>query len=212
MMPDAPRVLLATTNPHKIAELREILAAVPATFVTPDDLSLSLAVDETGDTFEQNAILKALAFAQAAGLPALADDSGLEVDALGGEPGIYSARWAGEATPYPVRFRLLAERLEGTGVPPEQWTARYRCAIALARPAPWGLYQVVEGRLEGRLVAEPRGKGGFGYDPIFLVPARGLTVAEMSAPEKHRISHRGAAARAAIAPLERMLAEPPPSG
>lgn len=205
MMPDAPRVLLATTNPHKLAELRAILAEVPATFVAPDDLGLSLTVTETGDTFEQNAVLKALAYAEAAGLPALADDSGLEVDALGGEPGIYSARWAGEGTPYPARFRLLAERL--ADVPPEQWTARYRCAIALAEPAPRGVYQVVEGRLEGRLVAEPRGSGGFGYDPIFYVPSLGRTAAELSADEKHRISHRGEAARAAIAPLNRLLAE-----
>ena len=204
-MADAPRVLLATTNPHKVAELREILAAVRATFITPDDLGLSVAVTETGDTFEQNAVLKALAYADAAGIPALADDSGLEVEALGGEPGIYSARWAGEGTPYPVRFRLLAERL--AGVPPERWTARYRCAIALAEPAPRGLYQVVDGRLEGRLVTEPRGSGGFGYDPIFYVPSLGRTVAELSAEEKHRISHRGAAARAAVAPLTRLLAE-----
>lgn len=206
MMPDLPRVLLATTNPHKIAELREILADLPCTFVTPDDLGLRLTVDETGSTFEQNAVLKALAYAEAAGVPALADDSGLEVDALGGEPGIYSARWAGEGTPYPVRFRLLAERLAATGMPPEQWTARYRCAIALAQPAPRGLYQVVDGRLEGRLVAEPRGSAGFGYDPIFLVPSLGRTAAELSAAEKHRISHRGEATRAAIAPLTRMLA------
>lgn len=205
-MPDSPCVLLATTNPHKIAELREILAAVPCTFVTPGDLGLTLTVAETGDTFEQNAVLKALAYAEAAGMPALADDSGLEVDALGGEPGVYSARWAGEGTPYPVRFRLLAERLAHVGAPPERWTARYRCAIALAQPAPGGLYQVVEGRLEGRLVAEPRGSGGFGYDPIFLVPPLGGTVAELSAEEKHRISHRGQAARAAVAPLARMLA------
>ncbi|HEX6796694.1 MAG TPA: RdgB/HAM1 family non-canonical purine NTP pyrophosphatase [Ktedonobacterales bacterium] len=205
-MPDSPRVLLATTNPHKIAELREILAGVPCTFVTPDDLSLDLAVAETGDTFEENAVLKALAYAEAARVPALADDSGLEVDALGGEPGVYSARWAGEGTPYPVRFRLLAERLAKAGAPPERWTARYRCAIALAQPAPGGLFQVVEGRLEGRLVAEPRGGGGFGYDPIFFVPSLGRTVAQMSAEEKHRISHRGEAARAALVPLTRMVA------
>ena len=208
MMPDSPRVLLATTNPHKIAELREILADVPCTFVTPDDLGLNVAVAETGDTFEQNAVLKALAYAEAAGVPTLADDSGLEVDALGGEPGVYSARWAGEGTTYPVRFQLLAERLVNAGAPPERWTARYCCVIALAQPAPGGLYQVVEGRLEGRLVAEPRGSGGFGYDPIFLVPARGRTVAELSAEEKHRISHRGAAAREAVVPLARMLAAP----
>lgn len=204
-MPDSPRVLLATSNPHKIEELRAILAAVPARFVTPDDLGLRLTVAETGETFEQNAVLKALAYADAAGLPALADDSGLEVDALGGEPGIYSARWAGEGTPYPERFRLLSERR--ARVPPELWTARYRCAIALAEPAPRGLYQVVEGRLEGRLVAEPRGRGGFGYDPIFYVPSLGRTVAELSAEEKDRISHRGEAARAAIAPQTRLLAQ-----
>lgn len=203
-MTGLPRVLLATTNPHKVREFREILAGLPCELITPDDLAVRVLVSETGDSFERNAVLKALAFAEAAGLPALADDSGLEVDALGGEPGVYSARWAGEATPYPERFRLLAARL--AGVPADDWAARYRCAIALAEPAPRGLYQVVEGTLEGRLIAEPRGSGGFGYDPIFFVPSLGRTVAELSADEKHAISHRGEAARAAREPLLRLLA------
>ena len=199
-----PRVLLATTNAHKVREFREILAELPCTLVTPDDLAPAIVVAETGTSFEQNAVLKALAYAQGAGMPALADDSGLEVDALGGEPGVYSARWAGAATPYSARFRLLAARL--AGVPADDWTARYRCVIALAEPAPGGLYQVVAASLEGRLIAEPRGAGGFGYDPIFYVPSLARTVAELSADEKHAISHRGQAARAAREPLLRLLA------
>lgn len=202
------RVILASTNPHKVEEFRAIYADLPVALVTPADLGLRVHVDETGATFEQNAILKALAFAEAAGLPALADDSGLEIDALGGEPGIYSARWAGEATTYPERFRILFRRL--AAVPDDQRTARYRCAIALAEPRPRGLYQVVAGTLEGAITREPRGSGGFGYDPIFLVPALGRTVAELAPDEKHAISHRGRAARAAREPLLRLLTRQAP--
>jgi XTP/dITP diphosphohydrolase len=199
-----PQVVLATTNPHKLREFREILADLPAALVSPDDLGLRVDVDETGATFEENAILKAIAYAEAAGLPALADDSGLEIDALGGEPGVYSSRWAGVETTYPERFRILNERL--AGVPDEQRTARYRSAVALAEPAPRGLYQVVEGTVEGRIAREPRGSGGFGYDPIFYVPELGATFGELPAAEKHRISHRARAAGAARTPLLRLLA------
>ncbi|MFI5272393.1 MAG: RdgB/HAM1 family non-canonical purine NTP pyrophosphatase [Ktedonobacterales bacterium] len=200
-----PRLLLATTNAGKVGEFREILGDLPCELVTPGDLGLTLEVAETGTTFEENAVLKALAFAEAAGIAALADDSGLEVDALGGEPGVYSARWPSERTLYDERFRLLAARL--AGVPPERWTARYRCAIALAAPAPRGLRQVVEGTVEGRLIAAPRGSGGFGYDPIFLVPELGGTFGELDVAIKHRVSHRGRAARAAREPLLCLLAE-----
>jgi XTP/dITP diphosphohydrolase len=201
-MSDACRVLLATTNVHKIAEFRAILADVPCDLLSPADLSLRVDLQETGTTFEQNAVLKALAYAEASGLPTLADDSGLEIDALGGEPGVYSARWAGADVSYPERFRLLFEHLRDT--PDERRTARYRCAIAIAAPAPQGLYQVVDGTLEGRIAREPRGSGGFGYDPIVLVPEDGRTVAEMSAEEKHLISHRGRAGRAAAAVLRQL--------
>jgi XTP/dITP diphosphohydrolase len=208
-VPDAiphalPGVLLATSNPHKLQEFREILAELPCTLVSPDELGLRVELEETGATFEDNAILKAIAYAEAAGLPALADDSGLEIDALGGEPGVYSSRWAGVATPYPERFHILEARL--ADVPDERRTARYRAAIALAEPAPRGLYQVVSGSVEGRIAREPHGSGGFGYDPIFYVPELGGTFGELPASEKHRISHRARAAQAARAPLLRLLA------
>jgi XTP/dITP diphosphohydrolase len=202
-MRDASRVLIATSNPHKIAEFREIFAGLPIELVTPDEARLVVALEETGVTFEQNAILKALAYADASGLLALADDSGLEIDALHGEPGVYSARWAGEDVTYSQRFEILFERLRGVSA--AERTARYRCAIAIAAPAPLGLYTVVDGTLAGRIADEPRGTNGFGYDPIFFVPEADRMVAEMSAEEKHRISHRGKAARAAAEVLRQLL-------
>jgi XTP/dITP diphosphohydrolase len=202
-MRDPSRVLIATSNPHKIAEFREIFAGLPIAVVTPEEMSLSVALDETGATFEQNSILKALAYADASGLLALADDSGLEIDALHGEPGVYSARWAGEDVTYPQRFEILFERLRGVSA--AERTARYRCAIAIAAPAPLGLYAVVDGTLEGRIADEPRGANGFGYDPIFFVPAADRTAAEMPADQKHRISHRGRAGRAAAEVLRALL-------
>lgn len=204
--PTPRRLLIATTNPHKIQEFREILVGLPYELVSPRDLALSLEIEETGQTFAENAILKATAWADASGLLALADDSGLEIDALGGEPGIYSARWAGENISYPERFRLLLARL--ADVSAERRTARYRAAIAVAEPMPVGLRGVVEGTLEGQIAFAPAGNGGFGYDPIFYVPDQHRTVGQMSAEEKHRISHRARAAAAARALLRR-LAETP---
>jgi XTP/dITP diphosphohydrolase len=201
--PSAPRrLLIATTNPHKIQELREILVGLPFALVSPGDLGLSLAVEETGTTFAENAVLKATAWADASGMLALADDSGLEIDALGGEPGIYSARWAGADVSYEERFRLLLARL--ADAPAERRTARYRAAIAVAEPAPSGLYGVVEGTLEGQIAFAPAGSGGFGYDPIFYVPEQRRTVGQMSAEEKHRISHRARAATAARMLLQQL--------
>jgi XTP/dITP diphosphohydrolase len=199
-----PHVVLATSNPHKLQEFREILADLPCTLVSPTELGLQVELEETGVTFADNAILKAIAYAEAAGLPTLADDSGLEIDALDGEPGVYSSRWAGVETPYPERFRIIEARL--ADVPDERRTARYRAAIALAEPAPRGLYQVVDGTVEGRIAREPRGSGGFGYDPIFYVPDLGGTFGELPAAEKHRVSHRARAAQAAHQPLLQMLA------
>jgi XTP/dITP diphosphohydrolase len=196
------RLVLASTNPHKIAEFRALLAGAPFELLSPADLGVTVQVEETGDTFDENAILKALAYAEATGLLALADDSGLEIDALGGAPGVHSARWAGVDTLYEERFRLLEQRLAGT--PDEQRTARYRCAIALAEPAPRGLYAVVSGTLEGRIARTPRGSEGFGYDPIFSLPERGKTVGELTAAEKNSISHRARAAAAAQPLLARL--------
>ena len=197
-------LVLATTNRHKIEEFHAILRPIPYTLVSPEELGLHVRVQETGTTFTENAILKAIAFAEAAGLPALADDSGLEIDALHGEPGVWSARFGGDDMPYPERFRLLFERLHN--VPESLRTARYRCVIAIALPAPQGLFDLACGTLEGRIAFAPAGSAGFGYDPIFVVPELGRTVAELLAEEKHRISHRGKAGEVAAAALARLQA------
>lgn len=191
-------LLLATTNEHKLGEFRTIFRDLPFTLLSLRDVRIDMDVEETGTTFAENALLKAHAYAQAANMLALADDSGLEIDALGGAPGIYSARFAGRETSYEERFRLIFARLQD--VPREQRTARFRCAIALVEPA--GYERVIEGTIEGVIADEPRGKNGFGYDPIFLVPEFGRTTAEMAPEEKHRISHRGRAAEAARRLLE----------
>lgn len=187
------KLLLATTNLHKLEEYRAIFADVPFELLSLRDIQLDMDVEETGTTFAENAELKALAYARASGLPVLADDSGLEIDALGGAPGIYSARFAGRETPYTERFRLILEQLKG--LPPPQRSARFRCAITIAEPS--GLYRTVEGTQEGMIAEAPRGEGGFGYDPIFLLPELGKTNAELAPEQKNAISHRGqAAARA----------------
>jgi|SRR5579883_577881 len=191
-------LLLATTNEHKLNEYRTILREIPFTLLSLRDVGIDMDVEETGTTFAENALLKACAYAQAANMLALADDSGLEIDALGGAPGVYSARFAGRETPYAERFRLIFDRLQD--VPVSQRTARFRCAIALADPS--GYTRVVEGTIEGLIAESPRGENGFGYDPIFLVPEYGKTTAEMAPEEKHRISHRGRAAEAARRLLE----------
>jgi XTP/dITP diphosphohydrolase len=200
------RLLLATTNPHKIEELRAILAGLPYEVVSPNDIGLALQVEETGTTFAENAILKATAWADAADMLTLAEDSGLEIDALGGEPGIYSARWAGEDVSYEERFRILLRRL--ADVPAERRTARYHAAMAIARAAPVGVLGVFEGTLEGQIAFAPAGSGGFGYDPIFYVPEQQRTVGQMSAEGKHLISHRARAAAAARELLQQLAKAP----
>ena len=200
-----PTLLLATTNPGKLREYREIFAELPFGLTTLAEQGIDLDVEETGATFVENALLKARAYAEISGLLTLADDSGLEIDALGGEPGVRSARWPTVDTPYPERFTLIFARL--ANLPPERRTARFRCVVALAQPDGWE--EVVEGVVEGVIADTPRGEHGFGYDPIFLVPALGLTTAELSPEEKHRISHRGRAARAARDVLLRLNAGSP---
>ncbi|HEY0752611.1 MAG TPA: XTP/dITP diphosphatase [Ktedonobacteraceae bacterium] len=191
-------LLLATTNEHKLDEFRVIFRDLPFTLLSLRDIQNDMDVEETGTTFFENAVLKAQAYARASQMLALADDSGLEIDALGGVPGVYSARFAGRDTSYEERFRLILERLRD--VPPAERTARFRCAIALAEPS--GYLRVVEGMIEGVITESPRGEHGFGYDPIFLVPELGQTTAEMAPAEKNRISHRGQAAEAARRLLE----------
>jgi XTP/dITP diphosphohydrolase len=187
------KLLLATTNLDKLEEYRAIFVDVPFQLLSLHDIQLDMDVEETGTTFAENAEQKALAYARASGLLSLADDSGLEIDALGGAPGIYSARFAGRETPYVERFRLIEEQLKG--VAEEQRTARFRCAITIAEPI--GMYRTVEGAIEGVIAHTPRGKNGFGYDPIFLVPELGKTTGELPAEHKNRISHRGRAAEKA---------------
>ena len=194
-----PRLILATTNPGKLAELSALLAGVPYNLVSLSDAGIDQEVDEPGDTLEENASHKAATYARLGGLPTLADDSGLEVDALGGEPGPLSSRYAGPEATDADRIAFLLSKLDN--VPEESWTARFRCVIALARPGrPMELFT---GECQGRIVRVPRGGNGFGYDPIFLLPQTGKTMAELTSSEKNRISHRSLAARKAMAALER---------
>lgn len=186
-------LLLATTNRHKLEEYRAIFSDVPFRLLSLADIQLAMDIEETGTTFAENAALKARAYAQASGILSLADDSGLEIDAMDGAPGIYSARFAGGESTYEERFRLILEQLKG--LPPEQRSARFRCAIALAEPS--GYCRLVEGIIEGIIATAPRGQQGFGYDPIFLVPELGKTTAELTPDEKNHISHRGHAAQKA---------------
>lgn len=186
-------LLLATSNQHKLEEYRAIFSDLALKLVSLNDVQLDMEVEETGTTFAENAELKARAYAQASGMLTLADDSGLEIDALGGAPGVQSARYLGRETSYEERFRSILEQLKG--FPVEQRTARFRCAIALAEPS--GNTRIVEGTIEGVIADSPRGKHGFGYDPIFLVPELGKTLAELAPEHKNRISHRGRAAQSA---------------
>ena len=186
------KLLLASNNAHKVVEFRRLFERLPLELVTPRDIGLEMDVDETGETFEANARLKAHAFAAASGLPSLADDSGIEVDALDGRPGVYSARYGGEGLDDEGRVQLLLREMDG--VPDAKRTARYRVVLVLADPS--GDEQATEGRCEGRVGYAPSGANGFGYDPVFFVPAFGKTIAELDPAQKDAISHRGEAARA----------------
>ena len=184
-----PRILLATNNAGKVRELVVLLAGTPFAVATPSDEGIDLDVEETGDTFEENAVLKARAFAEASGLLSIADDSGLEVDALDGEPGVRSARYAGPDATDEDRVRYLLSKLEGV-----EWKergARFRSVVALAHPN--GEVKLFEGACEGMVAFEPQGDKGFGYDPIFYIPGLGRHMAELELEEKNRMSHRGKA-------------------
>ncbi|MBS1252015.1 MAG: dITP/XTP pyrophosphatase [Anaerolineales bacterium] len=195
------KLLIATHNPGKLVEYRELLAGLPIELTSPAAEGLDLEVEETGDSFEENAVLKARAFKTASGLPALADDSGLEVMALDDAPGIHSSRYAGPNANDEERYRKLLKNLEG--VPWARRHARFRCVIAIATPQ--GAPQTVEGQVTGRIAFEPRGEHGFGYDPVFYLPRHDKTMAELPEEIKNQISHRADAARKAIPVLQRML-------
>lgn len=199
-----PKLLIASNNSHKVEEYQEILADLPVVITYPAAEGLVLDPAETGHTFEENAIIKALAFARASKLPTLADDSGLEVDALGGEPGVYSARYGHTAKDDHVgRYQLLLDKLAAQNLTLEARTARFRCVVAIARGD--HLIGTAQGAVEGLIAYEPRGSGSFGYDPVFYVPEFKQTLAQVSSAKKHSISHRGRAGRAAIPLIKRLL-------
>lgn len=183
----AEKFVLATHNAKKLEEMREILSGLGVEVVSPADLEIDIEVEETGNTFAENAMLKAKAISAAASLPAIADDSGLCVDALNGGPGVYSARYGGEELDDRGRCMLLLENLRGQTTR----AAHFACAIACVFPD--GRTLEAEGRCDGAIAFAPLGTGGFGYDPVFLVPEKGKTFGQLTAEEKHAISHRGKA-------------------
>ncbi len=192
------KLLIATHNREKLSEYQELLGDLDFALVTLEDVGIAEDVEETGAKLQENARLKAVTYAQQSGLLALGDDSGLEVDALGGEPGVFSKRYAGENKSDAERNAFLLEKLRAA--PREKRAARFRCVIVIAdaRGNTW----TTEGTCEGEIAFEARGTNGFGYDPIFIVRERGKHLAELSSEEKNRVSHRGHAASKARAVLE----------
>jgi XTP/dITP diphosphohydrolase len=193
------RVVLASANPGKLRELAALVAPFGFELLPQTALGIE-SVPETGASFLDNALLKARHAATAAQLPALADDSGIEVDALDGRPGVWSARFAGEGASDAANLSLLLAELEG--VPEARRGARYRCVVALVRNADDPAPLIGEGSWQGRIARAPRGAGGFGYDPAFIPDGETRTAAELSADEKNKVSHRAQALRALVAALE----------
>ena len=193
------RIIFATGNQHKMAEIRQILGDLPVEILSMKEAGISVDIVEDGTTFEENAWIKAQAVAACCDDIVLADDSGLEIDYLDKAPGIYSARFAGEDTSYDIKNRIFLDRLEG--VPDEERTARFVCAVAAVFPD--GTSETVRETIEGRIAHEPAGENGFGYDPIFYVPEYECTTAEMSEEQKNELSHRGKALRS----MKRILEE-----
>jgi XTP/dITP diphosphohydrolase len=198
-----PKLLIATNNPGKVREYRILLKGVPFELVSPLSVGIKTVVAEVGKTFEENARLKARTLAKESQLLTLADDSGLEVDALGGEPGVMSARYAGEKATDAERINYLLAKL--TDVPEDKRTARFRCVIAITRPE--GKTEICSGECSGFIALEPHGDNGFGYDPIFFIPEMSETMAELPMAVKNRISHRGRAAKKARRLLYRIARE-----
>ncbi len=191
--------MIASTNPGKLVELGALLNDLPLRLLLPADAGIRLHVEETGSTYAENAALKAAAYFQASGLVTLADDSGLEVDALGGAPGLHSARFSPRPGASDAdRRALLRQKLVETGSP-RPWTARFRCVVTIA--APGRAMQFREGTIEGEIWPEERGSNGFGYDPLFYMPDLGQTMAELPDEMKNTLSHRGRAVAQARAVL-----------
>ena len=198
------RIVFATGNRDKLREIREILAGLPFEIVSMREAGADLDIEENGSTFAENAAIKARAVAAATGEITMSDDSGLVVDALGGEPGIYSARYMGEDTSYRIKNQSIIDRLEGkTG---SERSARFVCAVVCVLPD--GREITTEAAFEGEIGYEERGENGFGYDPIFFLPEYGMSSAEIPREEKNRISHRGKALRLMRKELEKLLSGP----
>lgn len=193
------KIILATRNAGKVREVRAALGVLPVELLSLDESGIDLDIAEDGDTYAENALKKAEAICRVSGLPALADDSGVEVDALPGELGVHSARFGGEGLDDAGRNRLLIERLDG--VAEDKRGGRYVCVLAFCRPGEEPAF--FEGELRGRVLPAPRGTGGFGYDPLFYLPGQGATAAEIDLETKNRISHRGLA----LAAFRRWLAD-----
>ena len=196
-----PKLLLATNNAGKVKEYRSLLQGIPFEMVTPGEIGITMDVAETGATYRENARLKACSLAAQSGLLTLADDSGIEVDALNGEPGVMSARYAGENASDAERIDHLLSELKD--VPKEKRTARFYCLIAIAQPN--GTVQFCDGECKGTIAFKPSGERGFGYDPIFYLPERGKTMAELPVEVKNQISHRARAAQKAKMLLLKMV-------
>ncbi len=195
------KLLIATNNKGKVKELQDLLKDTGIELVTPADINLNLEVEENGTTYDENAAKKAIAFAHASGLVSLADDSGLEVDALDGAPGLYSARYHPKSGANDAdRRAYMIENLKGK---PRPWTAHFHATIAVAEPEKDA--QIVEGNCYGEIIPEERGTGGFGYDPIFLFPDLNQTMAELSMEGKNRLSHRALAVMNAIPVLQKIF-------
>lgn len=193
------KVVLASHNKKKMAEMRAILSELGVEILSQADVGVDIEPEETGTTFEENARIKAEAIMQATGLPAIADDSGLVVDALNGEPGVYSARYGGEGLDDTGRWQLLLKNMEGT----ENRACRFVSVICCAFPD--GSQLMTRGECHGVVAEGPRGEGGFGYDPVFWLPEKGKSMAELSPEEKNSISHRGNALRVFKEELEKKL-------
>ncbi|MFN4032149.1 MAG: non-canonical purine NTP pyrophosphatase [Fimbriimonadales bacterium] len=205
-MPEPPVIVIASHNRSKLREIEQLLRAglhdcAASVRLLADYPDAPEPPDEKAESYVGNAVIKARACAAFTRALSFADDAGLEIDALGGAPGLRSRRYAGEQTPFAVKMGIILEQLQA--VPPERRTARFRCAVAIATPT--GELYTFEDTLEGRIADAPRGQAGFGYDPIFYVPALGCTLAELPSDFKNRISHRAKVMRQAIPKLRELL-------
>ncbi len=203
-MVQVKKLLVATHNKGKVTEFSEMMQDMALDWLGLDDVGITEDVPETGNTFRENAVLKAVAYAQMTGLLTLADDSGLEIDALDGAPGVYSARYGGPGLTHVQRYQLVLQQL--VDVPEVARAARFRCVIVMA-DGHGRILAEADGVCEGVIARVPAGSGGFGYDPIFFLPDQGQTMAQLSSTEKHRVSHRGRAIRQ-LEPLLRQIVVP----